>query len=237
MRSDRTIQGAMGRITTGIEPNQTILSIIEYVYDKLAQWRDDPDRPPEQSENRLNAHLCKFLDSRARKEFAMFRFDREEHQVVRRNADLSASATDSITIGARQYSIYDPLLIIECKRLPAPSRDREREYVTGGETRSGGIQRFKLGLYAGSHEVAALIAYAQNNKFNFWQNAINAWIDDLVSGTEADTTCVWQSGEELGELSEDAAKGTARCRSSHTRDGNTGNPAIVLHHLWVKMPE
>jgi hypothetical protein len=42
---------------------------------------------------------------------------------------------------------FDPIMPIECKRLPTPkAKDRdEREYVITEGATAGGIQRFKLG--------------------------------------------------------------------------------------------
>ena len=138
---------SIGRITSGIDRENTLaIKTINFVSRQLPAWRDDPVRPQEQAEDRLNLQLCKFLDSRARNEFPMVRFDHEEYQPGRRRVDLSASPVEATTIGAKLHTVYDPILVFECKRLPAPSLDREKEYVTGGkEHTSGGLQRFKLG--------------------------------------------------------------------------------------------
>ena len=122
----------IGQITTGIDQNTLAFKTIHFVRAQLPIWRDDLERPYEQSENKLNLQLCKFLDSCARNDFPMVRFDHEEYQSDCRSVDLAASSVETTVIGARQHTIYDPVLVIECKRLPAPSYDCEKEYVTGG---------------------------------------------------------------------------------------------------------
>ena len=74
-------------------------------------------------------------------------FHHEEFQTGRRRIDLSVKTEQVIIAGTRKFTKYDPYLVIEGKRLPAPTKDREMEYVTGGQEISGGLQRFKLGLH------------------------------------------------------------------------------------------
>ncbi len=50
-----------GLLTSGIEPNtdKLVLKTISFIYQQLPRWRDDPNRPDEQSEDKLNLQLCK----------------------------------------------------------------------------------------------------------------------------------------------------------------------------------
>jgi len=63
-----------GKITSGIIPDQTIQRTLAFVYQHLPVWRDDPNRPAEESEKKLNLQLCKFLDSQSRSSFPMVCF-------------------------------------------------------------------------------------------------------------------------------------------------------------------
>ncbi|MCI0613680.1 hypothetical protein L0244_11890, partial [bacterium] len=154
MNEDRKAGYSIGEIKFGIDQDTLDMKTIGFVREQLPEWRDDPDRSAEQSEDKLNLQLCKFLDSRARNAFPMVRFDHEEYQSDRRRVDLSASSVETIPIRARLHSIYDPILVFECKRLPAPSHDREKEYVTGGiQHKNGGIQRFKLRLHGADLDI------------------------------------------------------------------------------------
>jgi hypothetical protein len=135
-----------GRITSGVNSKEFVERTLEFVRDELPKWRDDPSRPGEESEERLNAQLCKFLNIASRHNFPMVCFHHEEKQAMTRRVDFSALLSTSQLIGATFYSIYDPFVVFEGKRLPLPTRDREREYVTGGEFKTGGKQRFKMGF-------------------------------------------------------------------------------------------
>lgn len=232
---ESTEKSAIGKITSGIVPNTLALKTIDFVYTQLPAWRDDPNRLDEQSENKLNLQLCKFLDSNARNSFPMVRFNHEEYQTGFSSVDISASPIEMTTIGAKTFTIYDPIVVLEGKRLPAPSHDREKEYVTGGiEHKSGGIQRFKLGLHGANHDIAAMIGYIQERSACDWHNEINRWIEELSSGTIKDV-CAWNTSEILGKLEEDSSKGVANCRSTHNRNSSAQSNKILIRHLWITM--
>ena len=213
------LQRPYGRITSGIEKSRLALQTINFVRQQLPAWRDDPDRRHEKSEPRLNLQLCKFLERRARNDFPMVQFVRRSIQSGHRSVDVSVVAID--------YSAYEPFIVFECKRLPAPSRSREREYVTG-EKRSGGIQRFKLGLHAPNLEVIGMIGYVQKHSAQYWYGQINEWIFKLSQGTTKDG-CVWNKNDRLDLLEENPSTGLANCKSdsqpnrrrSETRTHNT----------------
>ncbi|MBM4045966.1 MAG: hypothetical protein FJ279_12685 [Planctomycetes bacterium] len=224
----------MGRITSGVHPGTLVRQTIGFVRHQLPCWRDDPDRRPEESEEQLNAQLCKFLNTRARHEFPMAHFHHEEHQNARRRVDVSALPAEPIWVGTRRHSIYDPFLVFEGKRLPAPSSDREREYVTGLERRSGGIQRFKLGLHGADLEAAGMIGYVQQGTVLAWHEIINQWIADLAARPKSDV-CSWSATDQLQQLRQDTRRAVAACQSSHARPDLAHGKAIVLHHLWVAM--
>lgn len=224
---------SIGHITSGLQQKTLSLSIINFVKQQLPAWRDDPSRSIENSEDKLNLQLCKYLDSCARTDFPMVRFNHEEYQASRRRTDLSASPAKAINIGARQYTIYDPILVIECKRLPAPTKDREKEYVTGGKTSmSGGIQRFKLGLHGAEMNLVLMIGYIQESSARVWQEKINSWISQLSKDAVADI-CSWDAGEILMSVNEDKARGLSSYQSTHNRYG--ASSSITLHHLWILM--
>jgi hypothetical protein len=225
-----------GKITSGISHNSLTIQTVDFVYNNLAPWRDDPHRQNESAEDKLNLQLCKHLDSKARNDFPMVRFNHEEYQTERRRIDISASPAKSVVIGVKLYTIYDPFLVLECKRLPAPSKDREKEYVSGGRNeKSGGIQRFKLGLHGEILDIAVIIGYIQDNSSNFWQNKINEWILEFSKDHNADC-CIWSENEILRVFEEDLEKAISRYRSEHNRILNHNNTKnIELHHLWVLM--
>lgn len=224
-----------GGITSGIQKDTLVSKTIAYIWRQLPAWRDDPYRKYEQSENKLNLQLVKFLDARARCDFPMVRFDHQEYQSGRRTVDISASSVETVTIGAKLHTIYDAILVIEGKRLPAPSLDREKEYVSGGkDNASGGIQRFKLGLHGGDHNTVAMVGYVQERSLSQWHNQINDWIAKFEQGVFEDS-CDWSAGEKLDVFEEDSLNGVASYRSVHSRVGSVKNKRIELHHLWIEM--
>jgi len=227
---------AIGKITSGLAPDTLALETIDFVYTQLPAWRDDPYRLNEQSENKLNLQLCKFLDSYARNSFPMVRFDHEEYQTGRSSVDISASPVADTNLEAIFYSTrYNPIIVFECKRLPTPSHSREKEYVTGGtKHKKGGIQRFKLGLHGAKHDIAAMIGYLQEGSASDWHDKVNKWIAELSSGTIPDV-CLWNISEMLDKLEVDSSKGIANCRSTHNRIGSVKSNQILIRHLWIAM--
>jgi len=223
-----------GRITDGLTQDTLVDRTLAFVRERLPEWRDDPDRPQEQSEKKLNPQLCKFLNARARSDFPMACFNPEEPQTGRRQVDLSATPAETTTIDAREYAIYEPFLVFECKRLPAPSADRRMEYVTSGMSKKGGIQRFKLGLHGANLSVAAMIGYIQEKSSSHWHRLINQWVSGLAAGRVSDV-CSWKDAEKLGHIEQDTASGIAVCESDHERSGDVRGRSIRLHHLWVEM--
>src|ERR1017187_2676 len=153
----------VGRLSHG--PEATLVErTLEFVWSELPKWRDDPERPREDAEEALNSSLCKYLEVRSRTAFPMVYFQHEERQGARRRVDVSALPIEGQIIGATYHSKYDPFIVFEGKRLPAPSGDREREYVIGTEKPSGGIERFKLGLQGSTLNLVAMIAYVQEDE-------------------------------------------------------------------------
>ncbi|MFH1112661.1 MAG: hypothetical protein V1792_01955 [Pseudomonadota bacterium] len=220
----------VGRITSGLSSRELPLKTIAFVREQLPIWRDNPKLVNKESEPDLNADLCKFLDRQAREKFAMVQFFHEEPQGGHRAVDISVNAIES-----KLYSDALPFIVLECKRLPPPGRAREKEYVTGDkDTKGGGIQRFKLGLYARRVDVAGIIGYIQKQTAGHWHDQINDWICRVAQEGSGDS-CVWSDDDKLGALEGDGATHTAYCTSTHVRAGQVKMTEIRIHHLWVLM--
>jgi hypothetical protein len=178
-----------GRISSGIPADAAALKTLEFIQGNLAGWRDDPERPSAERERDLNSQLCKYLNVVARKtDFGMVHFHHEEPQGGQHSADISANALDAGWIEGRQYTRYEPFLVLEGKRLPTPGSGREREYVASatGAAPMGGIQRFKLSLHGATVSVAGMIGYVQQNTCAHWFAEVNRWIDKLKSSAQGD---------------------------------------------------
>jgi hypothetical protein len=224
-----------GRISNG--PEMTLVErTIEFVFSELAGWRDDPDREPEEAEERLNAQLCKYLNAVASERFPMVMFHHEEKQTGTRRVDVSALPKARGFIGQTFHTIYEPFLVFEGKRLPTPGANREREYVSGGVLKSGGIQRFKLGLHGARLNNAAMIGYVQTDVPEDWLLRINQWIEDLVDSNDSEDE-VWSTGDRVLEFAQNPTLGVSSALSSHARNASVSvSPQIRLRHLWVTMP-
>lgn len=228
--------GSLGRLSYQPPPDDgPVPRTLEFIRNQLPAWRDDPERPQESSERRLNASLCSHLNSRARMQFPMVTFQPEEPQTGPRDVDFGVHGADSILVGTRHYTIYEPFLVIEAKRLPTPPpKNREREYVTGGEKLSGGIQRFKLGLHGAHVETAAIVGYIEKDTPHHWLLLINGWLAELAADTTTDG-CVWNDSETLQHLQCDTVNDIASSISIHQRESGCLSTTITLHHLWVVM--
>ncbi|MFN0055733.1 MAG: hypothetical protein ACKV0T_26620 [Planctomycetales bacterium] len=229
------VSGAVpyGRITSGIPAETAALKTLDFIASHLAAWRDDPERPVGERERHLNPQLCKFLNVAAnRSGFAMVHFNHEEPQGDRHSADFSANPADAGWIEGLQYTKYEPILVMEGKRLPTPGTGREREYVTSppGEKPGGGVQRFKLGLHAASLPIAGMVGYVQAKTCGDWFPEVNRWIEDLAASGTVD----WSRDDRLMHFAYDSASGVSRCESRHQRETAIVLP-IRLTHLWVEM--
>jgi hypothetical protein len=234
--------GSMGRLSYRPASDEgPVPKILEFIRIQLPAWRDDPKRSPDASEKLLNSSLCDFLDSRARSGFPMVRFKHEAPQAESRTVDIGVHGAEEATfIRAQSYTIYQPFMVIECKRVPAPSpKEREREYVTGKHkssgTPAGGIQRFKLGLHGSNIETAAIVGYIEKHSLRYWHGVINGWIAELAAAETGTDGCVWSHADAIEQLVCNDEHGSSTAISSHKRTDECITPSIRLHHLWIVM--
>lgn len=222
---------SIGRLASNAVQVSLIEKTIEFVWGCLIPWRNDPDRPYAKSEEELNAQFHNFLQSCANEAFPMVLFQHEQRQEGRRRVDLSVKPIKKIDIEGVTYTKYQPILVIEGKRLPLPSKTREREYVTGGKELSGGIQRFKMGLHGRELPKAIILGYLQQGTFQEWHSRINGWISDLAREQSDD----WANHEILAELSNQSEGQKARTSSVHPRIKECKTSEIIILHFWVQL--
>jgi hypothetical protein len=225
-------EGSSG-ITKELIPNTLVDETLAFVRKELSGWRDDPERPDESAEEKLNLQLCKYLNVRVRHDFPMAHFNHEEPQGPYRRIDLSVTPESVIVAGTRIHTKYDPYLVMEGKRLPTPTKARQQEYVTGFQKITGGLQRFKMGLHGGELEIGAMIAYVQDDDLDAWFGTINGWIEALHD-TDCTEGCKWSNAEILGAYQKDKAERVASCRSKISRT-SASTPEILIHHFWIGM--
>jgi hypothetical protein len=224
-----------GRITHGPEPQALVVRTLEFVRDEMPRWRDRPDRVRETAEERLNAQLCKHLNARARKVPLPVMFHHEEKQAENRRVDLSAGLDEGGFVGSTYHSVDDPFLVLEGKRLPTPGgKPREMEYVTGGSQRSGGIQRFKLGLHGAGLQTVAMIGYIQQGNTTAWLERINGWITQLAQRQAPVPDEQWRCDEILYQRWHHEEIRVTQSVSTHPREGPASH-SLDIWHLWVEM--
>jgi hypothetical protein len=226
-----------GRITSGVKENQQLVALVDFIYQTLPVWRDDPERPNADRETDLNETLYIVLANRAKTKMPLFLFTPEARASGQRRIDMAVMSSEKIVLAARTYTKYETVLAIECKRLPAPTRDREREYVSGGDKTTGGIQRFKLSEHGAGLPVAVMVGYIQRETAQIWLEKINGWLVEMA-GSKTGDGLLWESGEKLGDFRYDGEAATACAISSHPRISGTPRlheQPIEIRHLWVEM--
>lgn len=229
--------GHIGALSKDVQLPATFLTeLLDLIQDELASWRDRADRKVETSETVLTSQLCAHMNSVTRRapgwDILQFRTEEPDETVAGRKVDLVPAPADAtIWVDGRKYVDFDPLLPIECKRLPTPAqRDRdEREYVFSQHSTTGGIQRFKLGLHGAAHTIGGMIGYIQQDTCPLWSGRVGEWIKQLVAGGEQG----WSANDALRLVQHDEERKIASLDSVHSR--KTGMSDISLRHMWVQM--
>jgi hypothetical protein len=235
MLADDPAAGPAGSLTSDLHhPSAWLETVVDFVYGRLAAWRDDPDRPAATAETRLTAQLCQFLNNATRSaglDMIVFQAEVPDPIVKGRTLDLVPGPRGVVIwIDGLRRSLYDPILPIECKRLPTPkAKNRERrEYLHTQKRTLGGMQRFKAGHHGSEHSIGVMIGYVQDGTLAQWLARINRWIAVLtragISG--------WSHRDGLRRGASDATLRIARHRSKNAR---TSAAPITLHHLWIDM--
>ncbi|WP_114953223.1 hypothetical protein [Sphingosinicella terrae] len=235
MLADETAAGPVGSLSPTLHrPSAWLETVIDFIYGQLAGWRDDHGRPAATAETRLTSQLCQFLNSATRTaglDMIVFQTEVPDPGAGGRTLDLVPGPRGCmIWIDGRRHSLYDPILPIECKRLPTPlAKDRERrEYLHTQKRTTGGMQRFKSGAHGSAHGVGVMIGYVQTGTLEKWLAGINRWIRVLTrAGIKG-----WSHRDGLRRVAGDATLRIARHRSKNAR---TSAAPITLHHLWIDM--
>ncbi|RKF22338.1 hypothetical protein D6851_03615 [Altericroceibacterium spongiae] len=237
LADDGERQAQAGALDSAIHlPGEWLSSLIGFIGSALPGWRDDPRRPAATGETALTAQLCARLASICRHspgwDFLQFRREEPDESDGRRAVDIAVAPSGSIIwIEGREYTEYQTLLPVECKRLPTPmAGDRdEREYLYSRFSTTGGIQRFKAGHHAASHARAAMIGYVQDGDISSWLEQLCDWVEQL----EGDAVEGWSAADKLQITSHDTVGRVAALRSGHARQAGLGD--IELDHVWIEM--
>ena len=224
-----------GRLDNCLEPNAFRESVVDFLVEQLPMWRSRPGRRPATSEGELNSQICKHLNNAARHAELPYSFHHEQLEDGGRRVDMSVGFLAERYFGTSYYTQDDPFLVFECKRLPAPSRRREREYVSSGsdEKIKGGIQRFKLGLHARRLRSVVMVGYIERDEPRNWFEKINGWINELVDTRQRHGE-KWGASDILADFVE-GEEGIAHARSRHGRINSVLLGEIEIRHVWIVM--
>jgi hypothetical protein len=122
-------------------------------------------------------------------------------------------------------ALNDSIFSIECKRLPAPTKKREKEYVIGNNN-NGGIERFKTEKHGKGLKKCGMIGFVEKETFDYWLQTVNTWIVDL-----SNSSGMWSTDEKLtdieGNVDYSCLKSIAH-RYSQAAD-------VELYHLWIHL--
>jgi hypothetical protein len=217
-------------------PATLLHELLDFIASELPLWRDREERPDQSSENTLTAQLCSHLNSSARRSqgWDIFQFRREEPDESKGNRSIDlvvAPCGVRVWMHGRCFHDFQPLLPIECKRLPTPSGNRrdKREYVFTEHGSTGGIQRYKAGHHGAIHELGAMIGYVQEGSIETWNGQVDGWIRGLASVGEPH----WSLRDLLKLKRNDRKSRIAILSSVHARQ--RGLSDIELRHLWIVM--
>jgi len=111
---------------------------------------------------------------------------------------------------------------VECKRLPSPTKTREREYVIG-EKNNGGIERYKTEKHGKGLNECGMLGFIEEETSINWLTTINGFIEDL---SKSDKT--WNKDEILKRYENYADYSYLRSVAHRLSSQD-----ISLHHLWI----
>lgn len=213
----------------------SLLKLVEFIAEELPRWRDRARSGRTASETSLAAGLCAHLLSAARHsswDFIQFRREEPDSRNTSRSIDMVAAPSGCVLwVEGQKYEDFDPLLPIECKRLPTPrgrKRDK-REYLYNAHSTTGGIDRFKNGYHGADHVRAAMVGFIQSDSVLAWEGKLKRWVAVLTRARKAG----WTLQDTLRLAGHDINLKSARLDSLHARTG--GLQDIDLHHLWIEM--
>jgi len=191
-----------------IQKNQTVVSILNFVKNKLPQFAEEFKQAESglYKEDDITQELLSFFDDHARSENFLFRF----HE--KKGID--------ITILASPHQIASkPIFMIEAKRLEKTHYD----YVN---IPNGGIERLKREQEGFDYNLnqAAILGYIQDHDKSYWFSKINKWIDANI---EKETDIVWSKQDKLT-----SNEPVSDYFSKHDR---VSLDPITLYHFWINL--
>ena len=237
MLSEQNLNIVNGNISTGIEPNDSINAVIEFIKNNFKGFSTFYKSKKANNEKGLNQKLCIFLNQNLKNEPFFF-----QHEFIENTESGSSPQVDIGTIAkVENMAVFeneytdDSFFSLEAKRLPQERKDREKEYVIGSDSVSGAMERFKKGIHGSRIKFAAIVGYIQSDDFDHWFLKINSWIEELAND---DSQEMWTLDDKIKKCSEIENELFTEMISENSRTV-AGRPKdkISIFHFWVNLIE
>jgi len=145
------------------------------------------------------------------------------------DVDVRPRHGEAFRIEGRLYQAEERFLALEAKRLPAPEKSREREYLQGD---LGGVERFKADKHGQGLKMTGLLGYVQRCSAGFWLEQVNGWVEALVNG-DSHSDVSWDEQDKLVADNHQWPPGVTSYRSAPLR--RSDGCRLSMRHLWVEL--
>ena len=234
MLSEIEISSSGGSLSSGIEIDGSIKAVVTFIREHFKSFAKKYNSELEQNEKLITQQLCIYLNRKAKQQPFFFHSEFAE-KVTSGNSpqvDIGVlSQLEEITISDKTYGEDECFFSIEAKRLPTPGANREKEYVVGHNSSSGGIERFKKSIHGPNLSHAAIIGYVQKETFNYWFLEVNNWINELAANKNG----IWETADCLQKV-DGSDSIYIELLSENSREARTGSrDKIKLFHFWINL--
>ena len=182
------------------------------------------------NEDELTQVFVEQLDIQLRKLNYPFSVKNQYCDIYHESSGFSDFYFHPIEEGKSTASIFS----VESKRLPAPSKSREKEYVIGERIKkdgtkenNGGIERYKLEIHGKGLFECGMLGFIEKENSSFWKTTINKWIEKLSKSDKN-----WNK-DEVVKKEENNSEFMYLKSVAHT----TASRNVLLHHLWISRKE
>lgn len=234
MISDLEIKGSSGKLTIGVQRDQSIRAVIDFVREQFLEFSALKDNLVSMNEKGLSQKLVIFLNRKA-KFFPFFfhsEFMEDVNNGISPQVDIGTLMHDEkIIISDRDYGSDDSFFSIEAKRLPTVGTNREKEYVVGFDRPCGGMERFKDGAHGSRIKHAALVGFVQKENFDHWFIKINEWILELANDRKKK---LWMKSDKLKKVNFKSSP-VVELRSKNDRIVGSKKDKIEILHFWINL--
>lgn len=234
MISDLEIKGSSGKLTIGVERDQSIKAVIDFVRERFKEFSSLEDNMSAMNEKGLSQKLVIFLNRKA-KNFPFFfhsEFLEDVNSGISPQVDIGTLMHDEkIIISDRDYGADDSFFSIEAKRLPTVGTNREKEYVVGIDRPCGGMERFKNGVHGSRIKHSALVGFVQKENFDHWFIKINEWIVELANDRKMK---LWSKNDQIKKVNF-KSHNVAELNSKNLRIVGSKKDEIEILHFWINL--